>query len=64
VLQAFTPDSLRVTPDSSVASPHQCHLELAIGLQFPGAPDSPVCGTGESNCGSTCLRFLVMLDTC
>jgi hypothetical protein len=31
-----------------VASLHQCHLELAVGLLFPGAPDSPVCGTGQS----------------
>jgi hypothetical protein len=31
-----------------VASLHQCHLELAVGLLFPGAPDSPECGTGQS----------------
>jgi hypothetical protein len=24
------------------------HLELAIGLLFPGAPNSPACGTGQS----------------
>jgi hypothetical protein len=22
----------------------ECHLELAVGLEFPGAPDSPACG--------------------
>jgi hypothetical protein len=26
----------------------QCHLELAVGLLFPGAPDSPACGTRQS----------------
>jgi hypothetical protein len=31
-----------------VASFHQCHLELAVELLFPGAPDSPACGTGHS----------------
>jgi hypothetical protein len=31
-----------------MASLHQCHWELAIGLLFPGAPDSPVCGIGQS----------------
>jgi hypothetical protein len=46
--QAFTPDSPDVTPDSPVASLHQCHQELAVGLQFPSAPDSPACGTGQS----------------
>jgi hypothetical protein len=30
-LQAFTPDSPDVTPDSPVASLHQCHLELDVG---------------------------------
>jgi hypothetical protein len=47
-LQAFTPDSPGGTSDSSVTSLHQCHQELAVGLQFPGAPDSPACGTGQS----------------
>jgi hypothetical protein len=44
----FTPDSPDVIPDSSVASLHQCHLEQVVGLLFPGAPDSPACGTGWS----------------
>jgi hypothetical protein len=48
VLRAFTPDSLDVALDSPVPSLHQCHLELAVGLQFPGAPDSLVCGIGQS----------------
>jgi hypothetical protein len=30
-----------------VTSLHQCHQELVVGLQFPGASDSPVCGTGQ-----------------
>jgi hypothetical protein len=29
-----------------------CHLELAVGLEFPGAPDSPV-GTGQSGAPRT-----------
>jgi hypothetical protein len=47
VLQAFTLDSPDVTPDSLVASLHHCHLELAVGLLFLGALDSPACGTGR-----------------
>jgi hypothetical protein len=39
---AFTPDSPDITPDSQMASLYQCHLELAIGLLFLGASDSPV----------------------
>jgi hypothetical protein len=38
----FTPDSPDFTPDSPVLFPPQCHLELAVGLRFPSAPDSPV----------------------
>jgi hypothetical protein len=64
-LQAFTPDSPRVTPDSPVPSLHQCHLELVVGLLFLGAPDSPACGTGQSSapdqtvhCGNNFLHFL------
>jgi hypothetical protein len=41
-LQAFTPNSPDVTPDSLEASLHQCHLELVVGLLFPSAPDSPM----------------------
>jgi hypothetical protein len=26
----------------------RCHLELAVGLVFPVAPDSAACGTGQS----------------
>jgi hypothetical protein len=47
-LQAFTPDSPNVTPDSLVASLHQCYVELAVGLLFLGAPNSPACGTRQS----------------
>jgi hypothetical protein len=57
-LQAFTPDSSGVTSDSSVASLHQFHQELAIGLHFPGAPDNLVSSTGQSARGNTFLRFL------
>jgi hypothetical protein len=32
----------------SGGSPPQCHLELAVGLLFPGAPDSPMIGTRQS----------------
>jgi hypothetical protein len=32
----------------SMASLHQCHLELDVGLLFPCAPDSPACATGQS----------------
>ena len=45
---SFYTDSPHVTPDSPVASLHQCHLELVVGLLFLGAPDSPACGTGQS----------------
>jgi hypothetical protein len=33
--------SEQVTVGAAVSG---CHLELAVGLQFPGAPDSPACG--------------------
>jgi hypothetical protein len=29
-----------------------CHLELAVGLWFPGAPDSPVCGHRTVRCAT------------
>jgi hypothetical protein len=68
----FTPDSPGVTPNSLVASLHQCHQELAVGLLFPSAPnslpcgtrqfgvppDSPVSSTRQSACGNTFLCFL------
>jgi hypothetical protein len=55
-LQAFTPDSPDITPDSLVACLHQCHLELAVGLLFPGAPESPACATGQSGALSQTVR--------
>jgi hypothetical protein len=55
-MQAFTPDSPNVTPDSPMAYLHQFHLELAVGLQFPGAPDSPACGTRQSGALSRTVR--------
>jgi hypothetical protein len=48
----FTPDSPDSTPDSSVVFSAQCHLELAVGLWFPGAPNSSACGTKQS--GAPC----------
>jgi hypothetical protein len=71
-LQAFTPDSPVVTLNSSVVTPNspvaslpQCHQELAVGLQFPGVPESPSCATGQSSvpdrqsaCDNTFLCFL------
>jgi hypothetical protein len=50
VLSAFALDS----PDP----PQQCHQELAVGLLFPGTPDSPTCGTGQSASDNIFLRFL------
>jgi hypothetical protein len=47
----FTPDSPDSTPEV-VFSPH-CHLELAIRVPVPGAPDSPACGTGQSGAPRT-----------
>jgi hypothetical protein len=64
MLQAFTPNSPDVTPNSPMASLHQCHLELAVGLVFPGAPDSMVLSSGQFASGNTILRFLDLLDTC
>jgi hypothetical protein len=29
-----------------------CHLELAVGLRFPGAPDSPACGPRIVRCAT------------
>jgi hypothetical protein len=55
-LQAFTPDSPDVTPDSLVASLHQCYLLLAVGLLFLDAPDSPACGTRQSDALSRTVR--------
>jgi hypothetical protein len=31
------------TPDSLVVFSPQCHMELAVRVPVPGAPDSPVC---------------------
>jgi hypothetical protein len=56
VLQAFTPDSPDVISDSTVASLHKCHLELAVGLLFLDASDSPACGTGQSDALSRTVR--------
>jgi hypothetical protein len=28
----------------------ECHLELVVGLEFPGAPDSPACGHRTVRC--------------
>jgi hypothetical protein len=30
----------------------ECHLELAVGLEFPGAPDSPACGHQTVRCAT------------
>jgi hypothetical protein len=30
----------------------ECHLELAVGLEFPGAPDSPACGHRTVRCAT------------
>jgi hypothetical protein len=29
-----------------------CHLELAVGLRFPDAPDSPACGHRTVRCAT------------
>jgi hypothetical protein len=46
-----------------------CHLELAVGLLFPSAPDSPACGhrtvrcsTHRQSAGSTRLLSWTFLD--
>jgi hypothetical protein len=71
-VEAFTLDSTDVTPDSPVASIHQCHQELVVGLLFLGAPNSPACSTrlsgvppnsqvsstGQSARGNTFFRLL------
>jgi hypothetical protein len=28
----------------------ECHMELAVGLEFPDAPDSPACGHRTVRC--------------
>jgi hypothetical protein len=48
----FTLDSTDFTPDSPVVFSARCNLELAVGLGFPGAPDSPVCGHRRVRCSS------------
>jgi hypothetical protein len=51
------------TRQSGAFSPPM-HLELAIGLLFPSAPDSLACGTGQSDafartvCLATLASFL------
>ena len=47
-LQAFHTGQSGVPPDGLVVFSAQCHLELAVRLQFLGAPDSPACGIGQS----------------
>jgi hypothetical protein len=48
VRRLFTLESPDFTLDSSVVFSPQCHLDLVVGLQLLGAPDSPACGTGQS----------------
>jgi hypothetical protein len=69
VRRLFTPDTPDVTPDSPVVISPQCHLELAVVLLFPGAPDSPVCATRQSGapdqtvrCGNTSFVSWTSLD--
>jgi hypothetical protein len=50
--QAFYTGHSRRHMDSSVVFPPKCHLKLAVGLLFPGAPVSPACGTGHSACNT------------
>jgi hypothetical protein len=52
----FTPDTLDFTSVSPVVFCPQCHLELAIGLQYLGAPDSLVCGTRQSGAPDQTVR--------
>jgi hypothetical protein len=42
----------------SDGSPPRCHQELAVGLQFPGAPDSLVLSAGRSASDNTFLHVL------
>jgi hypothetical protein len=56
----FTPDSSGPHTGQSGGLLSGCHLELAVGLWFPGAPDSPACGhrtvwcaTGQSGAPRT-----------
>jgi hypothetical protein len=50
-----------VTLDSPVASLHQCHLELAVGLLFPGAPNSLACGIGQSGVLARTVRLATLV---
>jgi hypothetical protein len=36
----------------SVGLPSECHLELAVGAEVPGAPDSPACGHWTVRCAT------------
>jgi hypothetical protein len=70
-MQAFTSDSPNGTPDSPMASFHQCHLELTVGLLFPSVLDSPAGVTGESGAlsrtvhnGTLVFVSWTLLDTC
>jgi hypothetical protein len=41
----------------------ECHLELAVGLEFPGAPDSPACGHRTVWCASHRQSAAAHLDS-
>jgi hypothetical protein len=45
------------TPDGSVVFSPQCHLELAVRVPVPGAPDSPVL-LAQTVCLATLALFL------
>jgi hypothetical protein len=56
-----TPDSLVLTPDSPVVFSPSATWNLAVGLQFPGAPDSPV-HLAQTVRSSTLGLFLNLLN--
>jgi hypothetical protein len=40
----------RLHTGQSGGLPSECHLELAVGAEVPGAPDSPMCGHRTVRC--------------
>jgi hypothetical protein len=38
--------------EQSGGLPSECHLELAVGAEVPGAPDSPACGHRIVRCAT------------
>jgi hypothetical protein len=50
--QAFYTGQSGLHTGQSGGLPSECHLELAVGVEVPSAPDSPACGHRIVRCAT------------